>query len=160
MILIQRVKIWAFRILTKRILTCLFKKKKGGGGARGLFSILVQNRLNSPKVTKKVLVFQKVARSCSLTKKVAQNPKSCWKVTEQNLDIGLTSGSFQLPCQLLVPFTVAYLLCFLVLVMFTTFFTSFPCLNYLPGLPTDPLFLFSSAQPSTLRLILIHFFIF
>ena len=49
-----------FRILTKRILTCLFLKK-------GLFSILVQN---SPKVTKKVLVFQKVARSCSLTKKL------------------------------------------------------------------------------------------
>ena len=53
-----------FRILTKRILTCLFNKK------RGLFSILVQNRLNSPKVTKKVVVFQKVARSCSLTKKL------------------------------------------------------------------------------------------
>ena len=49
-----------FRILTKRILTCLCKKK-------GLFSILVQN---SPKVTKKVLVFRKVARSCSLTKKL------------------------------------------------------------------------------------------
>ena len=49
-----------FRILTKRILTCLFLKK-------GLFSILVQN---SPKVTKKVLVFRKVARSCSLTKKL------------------------------------------------------------------------------------------
>ena len=32
--------------------------------------LLVQNRLNSPKVTKKVLVFQKVARSCSLTKKL------------------------------------------------------------------------------------------
>ena len=45
-----------------RILTCLFKK--GGGG---LFSILVQN---CPKVTKKVLVFRKVARSCSLTKKL------------------------------------------------------------------------------------------
>ena len=49
-----------FKILTKRILTCLFKKK-------GLFSILVQN---SPKVTKKVLVFGKVVRSCSLTKKL------------------------------------------------------------------------------------------
>ena len=49
-----------FRVLTKRILTCLFKKM-------GLFSILVQN---SPKVTKKVLVFRKVARSCSLTKKL------------------------------------------------------------------------------------------
>ena len=36
--------------------------KKGG-----LFSILVQN---SPKVTKKVLVFRKVARSCALTKKL------------------------------------------------------------------------------------------
>ena len=44
-----------------RILTCLFFKK------RGLFSVLVQN---SPKVTKKVLVFRKVARSCSLTKKL------------------------------------------------------------------------------------------
>ena len=32
-----------------------------------LFSILVQN---SPKVTKKVLVFRKVALSCSLTKKL------------------------------------------------------------------------------------------
>ena len=52
-----------FRILTKRILTCLFKKKGGG-----LFSILVQN---SPKVTKMVLVFRKV------DKKVAQNPRSC-----------------------------------------------------------------------------------
>ena len=31
---------------------------------------MVQNRLNSPKVTKKVLVFQKVARSGSLTKKL------------------------------------------------------------------------------------------
>ena len=59
-----------------RILTCLFKK-------RGLFSILVQN---SPKVTKKVLVFRKVARSCSLTKrllkilKVAKRlPSRIWK---------------------------------------------------------------------------------
>ena len=34
---------------------------------RGLFSILVQN---SPKITKEVLVFRKVARSCSLTKKL------------------------------------------------------------------------------------------
>ena len=60
-----------FRILTKRILTCFFKKREGGR----LFSILLQN---SPKVTKKVLVFRKVARSCSLTdKKVAQNPKGC-----------------------------------------------------------------------------------
>ena len=58
-----------FRILTKRILTCLFKKR----GGRWIFSILVQN---SPKVTKKVLVFRKVARCCSLTKTVAQNPKS------------------------------------------------------------------------------------
>ena len=49
-----------FRILTKRILTCLLKKG-------GLFSILVQN---SPKVAKKVLVFRKVARSCSVTKKL------------------------------------------------------------------------------------------
>ena len=52
-----------FRTLTKRNLTCLFKKKK----KRRLFSILVQN---SPKVNKKVLVFRKVAWSCSLTKKL------------------------------------------------------------------------------------------
>ena len=50
-----------FRTLTKRILTCIFKK------SGRLFSILVQN---SPKVTKKVLVFRKVAWSCSLTKKL------------------------------------------------------------------------------------------
>ena len=60
-----------FRVLTKRILTCLFKKM-------GLFSILVQN---SPKVTKKVLVFRKVARSCSLIKKkllkILKEAKSC-----------------------------------------------------------------------------------
>ena len=61
-----------FRILTKRILTCLFLKK-------GLFSILVQN---SQKVTKKVLVFRKVARSCSLTKKLLK----ILKVAEQNLE--------------------------------------------------------------------------
>ena len=63
-----------FSILTKRILTCLVKKKKsgrGGGGGGGLFSIWVQN---SPKVTKKVLVFRKVDRSFSLTKKLL---KSC-----------------------------------------------------------------------------------
>ena len=67
-----------FRILTKmRVLTCLFFLKKG------LFSILVQN---SPKVTKKVLVFQKVAGSCSLTKKllkilkvVKKLPSRIWK---------------------------------------------------------------------------------
>ena len=53
-----------FRTLTKRNLTCLFKKKKK---KRRLFSILVQN---SPKVNKKVLVFRKVAWSCSLTKKL------------------------------------------------------------------------------------------
>ena len=46
---------------------------------RGLFSILVQN---SPKVTKKVLVFRKVARSCSLTKKLLK----IVKVAEQNLE--------------------------------------------------------------------------
>ena len=34
-----------------------------------------------------MLVFRKeVARRCSLTKKVAQNPKSCQKVAEQNLE--------------------------------------------------------------------------
>ena len=66
-----------FRILTKRILTCLSFKKGG------LFIILVQN---SPKVTKKVLVFRKVSRSCSLTKKllkilkVAKTlPSTIWK---------------------------------------------------------------------------------
>ena len=46
-----------FRILTKRILTCLFFKK------RGYLAF-------GPNVTKKVLVFRKVARSCSLTKKL------------------------------------------------------------------------------------------
>ena len=40
-----------FRILTKRILTCLFKKKGGE-----VFSILVQN---IPKVTKKGASFPK-----------------------------------------------------------------------------------------------------
>ena len=55
-----------FKILTKRVLTCLFKKKKG------FFSILVQN---SPKVTKKVLVFRKVARSFSLTKSCSKSLK-------------------------------------------------------------------------------------
>ena len=45
------------------------------------------------KFPKKVLVFQKVARSCSLTKKVAQNPKSCLKVAEQNLE--RSSGGIQ-----------------------------------------------------------------
>ena len=60
-----------FRSLTKRILTCFFLK--------GLFSVLVRN---SPKVTKKVLVFRKVARSCSLTKKLLK----ILKVAEQNLE--------------------------------------------------------------------------
>ena len=41
-----------FIILTKRILTCLFKK-------RGVIQHLIHN---SPKVTKKVLVFRKYAR--------------------------------------------------------------------------------------------------
>ena len=66
-----------FRTLTKRNLTCLLKKE------RRLFRILVQN---SPKVTKKVLVFRKVAWSCSLTKtllkilKVAKKlPSRIWK---------------------------------------------------------------------------------
>ena len=58
-----------FKILTKRVLTCLFKKKKK---KKGLFSILVQN---SPKVTKKVLVFRKVARSFSLTKSCSKSLK-------------------------------------------------------------------------------------
>ena len=66
-----------FRILTKKILTCLFKRK------RGYSAILLQN---SPKVTKKVLIFRKVARSWSLTKnllkilKVAKKlPSRIWK---------------------------------------------------------------------------------
>jgi len=51
-----------FRILTKRILTCLFKKG-------------VIQHFGSKKLSKKMLVFRKIARSCSLTKKkVAQNP--------------------------------------------------------------------------------------
>ena len=60
-----------FKILTKRILTCLFKKKDG------LLSILVQN---SPKGTKKVLDFRKVARSCSLTKKLLKILKVATKL--------------------------------------------------------------------------------
>ena len=66
-----------FTILTKRILTCLSKK-------RGLFSILVQN---NPRVTKKGLVFRKVARSCSPTEKLLKilkvakkSPSRIWKV--------------------------------------------------------------------------------
>ena len=61
MIPFQRVKIW---VLLERCLEfwLVYLLKK-----RGLFSVLVQN---SPKVTKKVLVFRKVARSCSLTKKL------------------------------------------------------------------------------------------
>ena len=51
-----------FRILTKRILTCLFFKK------RGYLAF-------GPNVTKKVLVFRKVARSCSLTKKLLKTLK-------------------------------------------------------------------------------------
>ena len=43
----------------------------------GLFSIFVQN---SPKVTKKVLVFRKVAKSCSLTKKLLKIPKVAKKL--------------------------------------------------------------------------------
>ena len=65
-----------FRILTKRILTCLFLKK-------GLFSILVQN---SQKVTKKVLVFRKVARSCSLTKKLLKILKVAEKLPSRILE--------------------------------------------------------------------------
>ena len=68
-----------FRILTKRISTCLFtKKKKGGGG--GVFSILVQN---SPKVTIKVLVFRKVAQNPKIAKKL---PSRIWKGLAENME--------------------------------------------------------------------------
>ena len=77
-----------FRILTKRILTCLFKK-------RGLFSILVQNSL---KVTKKVLVFRKVARSCSLTKKLLKILKVAKKLPSR-IWKGLTGGPDEDVCQ-------------------------------------------------------------
>ena len=70
-----------FRILTKRILTCLFKK-------RGVIQHLVQN---SPKVTKKVLVFRKVARSCSLTKKLLKILKVAKKLPSR-IWKGLTKG--------------------------------------------------------------------
>ena len=50
-----------FGILTKRILTCLFKKR---GGYSAFWLKIAQ------KLPKKVLVFRKVARSCSLTKKL------------------------------------------------------------------------------------------
>ena len=63
-----------FRNLTKWILTCLFKKG-------GLLSILVQN---SPKVTKKVQVFRKVARSCSLTKKLLKILKVAKKLPSRS----------------------------------------------------------------------------
>ena len=52
-----------FRILTKRILTCLFRKG-------GLFRILVQN---SPKVSKKSVSCKKLLSD----KKVAKNPRIC-----------------------------------------------------------------------------------
>ena len=68
-----------FRILTKRILTCLFKKKRGGG----VFSILVQN---IPKVTKKG------ARSCSLTKKLLKILKVAKKLPSR-IWKGLSVGS-------------------------------------------------------------------
>ena len=66
-----------------RILTCLFKK-------RGLFSILVQNSL---KVTKKVLVFRKVARSCSLTKKLLKILKVAKKKLPSRIWKGLAQTS-------------------------------------------------------------------
>ena len=84
-----------FRILTKmRILTCLFKL---------LFSILVQN---SPNVTKKVLVFWKVARSCSLTKKLLKILKVAKKLPSRIWKglLAVFSGLFCL--RLLVFFSV------------------------------------------------------
>ena len=68
-----------------RILTCLLKK--------GLFSILVQN---SPKVTKKVLVFCKVARSCSLTKKLLKILKVAKKLPSR-----IRKGLHPLFCKLM-----------------------------------------------------------
>ena len=62
-----------FRILTKRNLSCLFLKK-------GLFTILVQN---NAKVTKKVLVFRKVARRFSLTKKLLKILKVAKKLSSR-----------------------------------------------------------------------------
>ena len=47
---------------------------------KGLFSILVQN---SAKVTKKVLVFRNVARSCSLTKKLLKILKVAKKLSSR-----------------------------------------------------------------------------
>ena len=64
-----------FRILTKRILTSLFLKK-------GLFSIWYKIAQKLPKM----LVFRKVARSCSLIKKLLKILKVCRKVTEQKLE--------------------------------------------------------------------------
>ena len=68
----------------------MFMLEKGG-----LFSILVQN---SPKITKEVLVFRKVARSCSLTKKllkilkVAKKlPSRIWKGLVEVL-LGILGG--------------------------------------------------------------------
>ena len=53
---------------------------------------MVQNRLKSPKVTKKVLVFQKIARSCSLTKKLLKILKVAEKLPSR-IWIGLVHRS-------------------------------------------------------------------
>ena len=74
-----------FRILTKRILTCLFKKKGGGGYSAFWFKI-------SQKLPKKVLVFRKVARSCSLTKKLLKILKVAKKLPSR-IWKGLSVGS-------------------------------------------------------------------
>ena len=54
---------------------------------------MVQNRLNSPKVTKKVLVFQRGARSCSKTKKLLKILKVTVKLPSR-IWIGLLMSSY------------------------------------------------------------------
>ena len=66
-----------FSIFTKRILK------------KGLFSFMAQN---SPKVTKKMLVFRKVARSCSLTKKLLKILKVAKKLPSR-IWKGLAAGN-------------------------------------------------------------------
>ena len=77
-----------FRILTKRILTCLFLKK-------GLFSILVQN---SPKVTKKVLVFRKVASSFAFWQKKLLKILKVAKTLPSRIWKGLSTRASRIFC--------------------------------------------------------------
>ena len=56
---------------------------------------------NSPKVTKKVLVFRKVARSCSLTKKLLKILKVAKKLPSR-IWKGLTGGPDEMCVNILI----------------------------------------------------------